>query len=66
MVAVRVQKSTKKASGAHVLDFKALFQLKDYLGDDDDMEFITDKSIDVDIELAPLEGDARKFGSYVA
>lgn len=44
---VRVKKSNKKTSSTRVPDSKALCWLKDY-PKDDDMEFITHKSIDID------------------
>lgn len=37
-IVLRVRKSTKRTSGARVLDFEALHRLKDFLEDDEDME----------------------------
>lgn len=47
-IMVRVRKSSKKAFSSRVPDSKALYRLKDYPEDEDDMEFITHKSIDID------------------
>lgn len=66
MIVVKVNKRTKNTSNARVLNSEALYRLKDYPDDDDDMEFITHKPIDVDLELAPPEGDARKPESSIA
>lgn len=66
MIVVRVRKSSRKASSAYFPGSKSLYQLKDYPEDDDDMEFITHKPIDIELELASPKRDARKVESPLA